>query len=133
MNKIENSAYKEYVTELLQQGISTREIADILKEKGFEVSHSVVNEFRKKNNIETEIQEQEQYLESNNDCEVITNAENLSKKDLLTKIYENQLLIVYHKQNSYLNGKSKKFPESEFRALKVIDDLMTTNEQEKIE
>jgi ribosomal protein S8 len=133
MNKIENSAYKEYVTDLLQQGISTREIADMLKEKGFEVSHSVVNEFRKKNNIETEVQEQEQYLESNNDCEVITNTENLSKKDLLTKIYENQLLIVYHKQNSYLNGKSKKFPESEFRALKVIDDLMTTNEQEKIE
>jgi ribosomal protein S8 len=133
MNKIENSAYKEYVTDLLQQGISTREIADMLKEKGFDVSHSVVNEFRKKNNIETETQEQEQYLESNNDCEVITNTENLSKKDLLTKIYENQLLIVYHKQNSYLNGKSKKFPESEFRALKVIDDLMTTNEQEKIE
>lgn len=133
MNKIENSTYRDFVTEMLQQGMSTREIADMLKEKGFEVSHSVVNEFRKKNNIETEIQEKEQYLENNNDCEVITNTENLSKKGLLTKIYENQLLIVYHKQNSYLNGKSKKFPESEFRALKVIDDLMTTNEQEKIE
>jgi hypothetical protein len=131
MNKIESSTYKNFVIDLLQQGFSTREISENLKEKGFDVSHSVVNEFRKANQIEKIDSEIEQF-EFDNEPEVIENADNLSNKEILNKIYTNQLLIVYHKQNTFISGKSKRFPESEFRALKVIDDLMSINKQDKL-
>jgi len=125
-NKIETSQYKDYVIGLLENGTTVREIEKLLKEKGFDVSHTAINEFRAKMEIVPNEMEIEQFVD-NEDFKLELDTKT-PLADLQKLVFDKQLRIVAAKQDLFIQGKIKKFPDVEFRALKTMNDLLAKNE-----
>jgi len=130
-NKIINSQYKNIIDSELLNGTPYRALSENLKnDYGFDVSHSALSSYHKKylgGKTNKEDIEQIEPNEESGTFEAIEYDSTLENKEILKQMFTKQLHIVNNLQDKYIQGK-RKYPEQELKALKLLDDLMKSNQ-----
>lgn len=118
-HKIKGSAFETLIQEQLMAGVPVRQIAEICKEKGFEVSYSTIASYGKELDLDMDNEPIEQIRFTG---EKINHSE-LSQAEILTHAFSVELDRFCSEQLEFMEGNSV-YPFASLKSVKALFDVL---------
>lgn len=124
MSKILGSKFEDYINAELLGGTSSRALSEKLKESGFSISHNALSQYHNK-----ELGGEVKTVKADQKTPTITPIEPNSKENtaIMQQSFRNALVIANQRLVEHSEGECK-FPTEELKGLKLLDDIMKSNE-----